>query len=231
MRRTLIPPRIIPQIQLMVILRVPPLPRLQDLRRYFPLRLPPLLGHLLRHDIRLCLLLGRVREDGAAVLCARVHALAVGRGGVVHLVEELEEGGVGEGGGVEGHLEGFGVWISFVSHTHKNKKKKKKKKTHTSRPPRTHGSIARTTRVPPDIPHFRIQQPFTLKLLPEQVLDAPEAAGRDGALLRVGEEVGGGAALGVEGDAGGRGEGAEEAGEEVGHRGGHDEEEEGGGYY
>ncbi len=49
-------------------------------------------------------------EDGAAVLRAAVHALAVLGGGVVHLVEELEEGGVGEEGGVEGHLEGFGVW-------------------------------------------------------------------------------------------------------------------------
>ena len=60
------------------------------------------------------------------------------------------------------------------------------------------------------------------------MFDAPEAAGRDGALLRVGGEVGRGAALGVESDAGGRGEGAEKAGEKVGHRGGHDEDEDGG---
>ena len=57
------------------------------------------------------------------------------------------------------------------------------------------------------------------------MFDAPEAAGRDGALLRVGGEVGRGAAFGVESDAGGGCEGAEEAGEEVWHRGGHDEDE------
>ena len=96
------------QIQLMIILRVPPLPGLQDLRRDRAL-LPPLPLHLLRHALRLRLLLRGVVEDGAAVLGAGVHALAVRGGGVVHLVEEFEEGGVGEGGGVEGHLEGFGI--------------------------------------------------------------------------------------------------------------------------
>ena len=97
------------QIQLMVILRVPPLPRLQNLRRDRPL-LPPLLLHLLRHALRLRLLLRRMIEDGAAVLGSGIHALAVRGGGVVHFVEEFEEGGVGEGGGVEGHLEGLGIY-------------------------------------------------------------------------------------------------------------------------
>ena len=96
------------QIQLMIILRIPPLPGLQDLRRNRAL-LPPLPLHLLRHALRLRLLLRGVVEDGAAVLGAGVHALAVRGGGVVHFVEEFEEGGVGEGGGVEGHLEGFGI--------------------------------------------------------------------------------------------------------------------------
>lgn len=59
------------------------------------------------------------------------------------------------------------------------------------------------------------------------MLDAPEAAGGDGAFLRVGREVGGGAALGVEGHAGRGCEGAEEASEEVGHCRGHDEEDDG----
>ena len=103
MRRTLIPPGVIMQIQLMIFLRVPPLARLQDLRRDRAL-FPPLLLHLLRHALRLGLLLRRMVEDGAAVLRPRVHALAVRRGGIVHLVEEFEEGAVGEGGGVEDHL-------------------------------------------------------------------------------------------------------------------------------
>lgn len=102
---------------------------------------------------------------------------------------------------------------------------KKVRKKHTPRPPRTHSPITRTTRIPPNIPHLRIQQSLALKVFAEKVFDAPEASGGDGAQLGVGREVGGGAALGVEGDAGGGGEGAEEAGEEVGHWGGHDDEE------
>ena len=82
---------------------------------------------------------------------------------------------------------------------------------HTSRLPQANGPVTRTIRVATDIPHLRIQQPLALKRLAEQVLDAPEAAGGDGAFLRVGGEVGGGAAFGVEGEAGGGGgEGAEE---------------------
>ena len=85
----------------MVILRVPPLPRLQHLRAHRAL-LPPLRLDLRRHLLRCGLLLGRVVEDGAAVLRARVHTLSVFGGWVVHAVEEGEEGCVGEGGGVEG---------------------------------------------------------------------------------------------------------------------------------
>ena len=59
------------------------------------------------------------------------------------------------------------------------------------------------------------------------MLDAPETAGGYSAFLRVGWEVGGRTTLGVEGDAGGGGKGAEEASEEVGHCRGHDEGEDG----
>ena len=55
-------------------------------------------------------------EDAGAVLGSGVHALAVEGGGIVHLIEELEEGGVADGGGVEGHLEGFGVWMKSATH-------------------------------------------------------------------------------------------------------------------
>ena len=91
MRRTLIPPGILIQIQLMISLRIPPLPRRQNLRRHSPL-LPPLLLDLLRNLLRLRLLLIIMVEDGGAVLRAGIHALAVLGGGVVHLVEEGEEG-------------------------------------------------------------------------------------------------------------------------------------------
>lgn len=48
-------------------------------------------------------------ENSTAVLRSRVGALPVLGGRVVHFVEEFEEGGVRDDGGVEGHLEGFGV--------------------------------------------------------------------------------------------------------------------------
>ncbi len=48
-------------------------------------------------------------ENAASVLRAGVGALPVLGGGVVHAVEEFEEGGVWKLGGVECHLEGFSV--------------------------------------------------------------------------------------------------------------------------
>lgn len=91
MRRTLIPPGILIQIQLMISLRIPPLPRRQDFCRHSPL-LPPLLLDLLRNLLSLHLLLVVMVEDCGTVLRAGIHALAVLGGGVVHLVEEGEEG-------------------------------------------------------------------------------------------------------------------------------------------
>ena len=108
MRRTFIPARVIMQIQLMIVLRIPPPPGLQDLRRDL-LVLEPLLLRRLRDPLRVRFLLRRMIEDGAPVLRACVHALPVLGSGVMHSVEALEEVGVGDEGGVEGHLEGFGV--------------------------------------------------------------------------------------------------------------------------
>ena len=110
MRRTLVTPRVDIQIPLMVILRIPPLPRRQNLRCDLA-ALPPLLLRLLRHFLCQLLLFLSVVENRASVLGAGISALAVLGGGVVHFVEELEEGGVGEGRGVEDDLEGFGVCI------------------------------------------------------------------------------------------------------------------------
>lgn len=69
-------------------------------------------------------------------------------------------------------------------------------------------------------------------MLPEEVLDAPEATGRDGAFLGVGREFfgHGGVGIGLEAHAGRGGEGPQEAGKEGRHVGGrHDRrgEEEG----
>ena len=96
------------QIQLMILLGIPPLSRRQNLRRDL-LPLPPLLLGFLCNLLCLRFLLGTVRENRTAVLRAGIHALTVQSGGIVHLVEEFEERVVGEGRRVEGHLEGFRV--------------------------------------------------------------------------------------------------------------------------
>lgn len=180
------------QIQLMISLGVPPLPSLQHLRRDSPL-LPPLLLHLLRHLLRRGLLLRRMVEDGAAVLRAGVAALAVLGGGVVHLVEEFEEGGVGDARGVEGHLEGFGVCHAYIhisvnrSVTNISDDREEgggRDKRHTASPSGAYGAIAGVAGVATDVPDSRIVETLVAKVLAEEVFDAPEATGGDGAFLR-----------------------------------------------
>lgn len=101
-------------------------------------------------------------------------------------------------------------------------RKSKEENQRTSRPARAHSPVPGVRGIATDIPHLRIQQAFVLEVLAEEVLDAPEAAGGDGALLGVVGDLGGG--FGGEGEAGGGGEGAEEALQEGGHLGGHDGE-------
>lgn len=81
------------QILLVICLRIPPLPSRQDLRNDLPL--PPLLIHGLSDFPSDALLLGIMVKDARAILRATVGALLVGSCGVVHLVEEFEELGVG----------------------------------------------------------------------------------------------------------------------------------------
>lgn len=69
MRRALITPRIVMQIQLVIILRIPPPARLQNLRRDLPILKPLLLRRLGNLD-RLGFLFRGVVKDGAAVLRA-----------------------------------------------------------------------------------------------------------------------------------------------------------------
>ena len=109
MRRTLVPARVILQIELVIGLRIPPLAGGQDLSRDVS-ALPPLLLRLVRHIARLALLLVGVVEDGGAVLRAGVHALPVLGRGVVHLVEELQQRAVRQLRGVESHLQRLGVY-------------------------------------------------------------------------------------------------------------------------
>lgn len=92
----------------MVILRIPPLTRLDNLRT--KRLLVPLLANLLRDIVRNLVLLLAVRENRAAVLGANIRALAVEGCGVVHAVEEFQKLAVADDRGVEGYLEGFGVY-------------------------------------------------------------------------------------------------------------------------
>ena len=114
--RTLIARRVLIQIQLVVLLSIPPLSRLQDLCR--DRLLIPFLADLVRDLMRDLVLLLTVREDSAAVLGAHVRALTVLGCGVVHAVEEFEELAVADYGGIKGYLEGFGVWGSWISAKH-----------------------------------------------------------------------------------------------------------------
>lgn len=108
--RALVPVRIPVQVQLVVLLGAPPLPRGRDLSH--DAAVPPLLARLGRDLPRDALLLLVVEVDGRAVLGPRVRALAVERRRVVRAVEELEELAVGDLGGVECDLRGLGVFVS-----------------------------------------------------------------------------------------------------------------------
>ena len=93
----------------------------------------------------------------------------------------------------------------------------------TTCPTRAHGTIAGVIRVATDVPHSCVQETFAVEVLAEEVFHAPEATSRDGTFLGIRREILGLAAFGVEGHAGGGGEGAEEAIEEVGHCGSHED--------
>ena len=87
---------VVHQVQLVVLLGIPPLLGRKDLCD--DLATPPLLVRLLGDFFCKPFLLIVVVEDAAAVLRAAIGALLVWRRGVVHLVEELEDLGVGEAG-------------------------------------------------------------------------------------------------------------------------------------
>jgi hypothetical protein len=108
-RRALIAPRRPLEVPLVVLLCAPPLPRGRDLGD--DAALPPLLVGARGDVAGLGLLLGVVVEDGGAVLGPAVRALAVKGGGVVRLVEELEELAVGDLRGVKEDLDSFGVYV------------------------------------------------------------------------------------------------------------------------
>lgn len=102
LRRTFVTTRIIMQVKLMILLRIPPLSRSDNLRRNG--LLVPFLGHFVGYFMRDLGLFLVVRKDCAAVLGSDVGTLAVFCRGIVHAVEEFEQLAVGDNGGVEGYL-------------------------------------------------------------------------------------------------------------------------------
>lgn len=115
--RAFITSRVVVQVLLVVLLRIPPPTSRQDLGDNAAV--PPLricaLGDILGDR----LLLGIVVEDPAPVLRTPIATLSVEGGGVVHAVEVFEESLVGDLLGVEDDLASFGVciWQSMVSKT------------------------------------------------------------------------------------------------------------------
>ena len=96
------------QIQLMIILCVPPSTRLKYLGCDGP-TLPPLFLRFLCNLLRLRFLLRIVVEDGRAVLGATIHALPILGCRIMHFVEEFEECGILDFFRIEYYLERFGV--------------------------------------------------------------------------------------------------------------------------
>lgn len=116
MTRALVSAWVVVQVQLMVLLGIPPLSRRQNLRCHTAL--PPLLVDLVGDLARNLLLLGVVVKDGTAVLRATVWALLILCGWIVHLVEELEKSAVCNLLRIVYYLERFGIYSNKgISHS------------------------------------------------------------------------------------------------------------------
>jgi hypothetical protein len=105
--RALVSSRVLLQVQLVILLRIPPLASRYNLSR--DRLLVPLFANLVRNLLGNILLLLAMREDHTAVLGADIPALAVQGRRVMHAIEELEELAVCHDGGVKGDLKGFGI--------------------------------------------------------------------------------------------------------------------------
>lgn len=164
----------------MIIFRIPPSARLQNLRRDRA-RFPPLFLSLFCHGAGDATLLGCVIEDSAAILGTGIAALSIFGGWVVHFVEKFDQAGVGDYRRVKGHLESLGVcWrrkLALLNCSVERRDMKEDKgrngievereKKRTACAPRTYGAIARVFCITSDIPHSCIQESFPLEALAE----------------------------------------------------------------
>lgn len=107
----------------------------------------------------------------------------------MHSVEEFNEGAVGDCAGVEGYLEGFGVFIhinmvNIPSNYYTVGTRDRGGLLLTSCPPRTNIPISRFRRLSPTIPNLRINKTLSFsELAPEELFHAPEAACRESGFL------------------------------------------------
>lgn len=99
--------RVILQIQLVIILGIPPLTSWYDLSRDW--LLIPFLADFIGDALRDLLLLLAVGEDNTAVLSADIGALSVEGRSIMHAVEEFKELTVCDDGRIKCHLESFGI--------------------------------------------------------------------------------------------------------------------------
>lgn len=181
----LVSARVVVQILLMVRLGIPPLSGLQHFCG--DLALVPLLVCLLGDVLRDLLLLLVVVEDTAAVLRADIWALAVGGGRVVHAVEVLDQAAVGDLRGVIDDLERFGVCREGIRSAHALASCRITSRSSpqlTAGGSRAHSAVARGLGVATNVADAGVQQALVSKVFAVHVLDAPEAAGGDRALLR-----------------------------------------------
>lgn len=159
MRRALIATLGIVKVLLMVVLGIPPLASRHKVGDN--LALPPLLVGLMGDLLGDALLLVVVVEDTGAVLRARVWALLVMGGWVMHAVEVLDEVGVGNFLGVVGELDGFGVTTTT----------------------RADLAVTWALGVSSDIANASVVETLADKGLAEHVLNTPEAASGESSLV------------------------------------------------
>jgi hypothetical protein len=166
---TLVSTRIVVQIQLMILLSIPPLPSRKDLSDNTAL--PPLLVRLLRHFFCNRLLLIAVIEYATSILRANIWALSVGSGRVVHAIEVFEQFAVGDLLRIEHELTSFCICGITMSAMHC---KPDELVIRTSSPSRAYSTIARILRITSNVSYPRIVETFILEVFPVHMLHAPK---------------------------------------------------------
>lgn len=163
------------QIQLVILLSSPPLASRDDVGNNAAF--PPLVvgfgGDFAGNGLLLCVM----EVDSRAVLRTPVGTLGVQRGGIMHLIEELDELTVGDDCWVEHDIGSFGMTSITAAD----------------------GSVARVPQVATNVADLDVNQALASKVFSVEMLDAPKATCSNGASLGSGGEAHGG--IGCDGHA------------------------------